>query len=358
MKERLEWVDIAKGIGIICVVAGHSGCKAVADFVYLFHLSLFVYLSGYFWRDEFVKEPRLLLAKRIKKLYSMYWRYEVLFLLLRGFLFKIGWYQEGALYSGNIVTILTKEGTLKELLKISLGMGREPIIGATWFVIMLIITQLLYGLIRNTLFKLNAEKYSTYAVIATFIFACITTKLGIYIPRLSPALFSIIFFHCGANNKKQIEKIKRVNKKYMLSIVSLGILAICSTTWQIGYSPKIAVYPLYFILMSLLGIFVVIVLSKGLSQCEQKYGRTLAVCLRTLGGCSFEIMVLHFCAFKIVSQMIILIYNLDYQKIIEFPVISNYPAWSIVYTIVGILVPTSFCWCRKILLQKLEEGVS
>ena len=61
MKERVHWIDIAKGIAIVLVVIGHvvssyhgSGLyidnqmfNFISQFVYSFHMALFMILSGY-----------------------------------------------------------------------------------------------------------------------------------------------------------------------------------------------------------------------------------------------------------------------------------------------------------------------
>ena len=56
-KARIEWVDIAKGIGILLVLAGHAPRDIMRDryplidfgyyFIYTFHMSLFFFLSGW-----------------------------------------------------------------------------------------------------------------------------------------------------------------------------------------------------------------------------------------------------------------------------------------------------------------------
>ena len=45
---RFDWVDTAKGLGIILVVIAHVWTKGpVRDFIYSFHMPLFFLLSGY-----------------------------------------------------------------------------------------------------------------------------------------------------------------------------------------------------------------------------------------------------------------------------------------------------------------------
>ena len=47
MPNRIDWIDIAKGLGIILVVLGHaSGASVVGKYIYCFHMPLFFVLSG------------------------------------------------------------------------------------------------------------------------------------------------------------------------------------------------------------------------------------------------------------------------------------------------------------------------
>ena len=52
MAKRIEYLDIAKGIGILLVVLGHNDFEVISPFVqrliYSFHMPLFFFLSGYF----------------------------------------------------------------------------------------------------------------------------------------------------------------------------------------------------------------------------------------------------------------------------------------------------------------------
>ena len=52
MSNRIEYLDIAKGIGILLVVLGHNDFEVISPFVqrliYSFHMPLFFFLSGYF----------------------------------------------------------------------------------------------------------------------------------------------------------------------------------------------------------------------------------------------------------------------------------------------------------------------
>lgn len=47
-KTRIEYLDIAKAIGILCIIAGHMGIARIDKIVFTFHVPLFFLISGYF----------------------------------------------------------------------------------------------------------------------------------------------------------------------------------------------------------------------------------------------------------------------------------------------------------------------
>ena len=56
MSKRVEYIDIAKGLGILLVVMGHNDFALVSPFfykfIYAFHMPLFFFLSGMFFKSE------------------------------------------------------------------------------------------------------------------------------------------------------------------------------------------------------------------------------------------------------------------------------------------------------------------
>jgi fucose 4-O-acetylase-like acetyltransferase len=54
ISKRIEYIDIARGIGILLVVMGHNDFAAISPFghklIYSFHMPLFFFLSGYFFK--------------------------------------------------------------------------------------------------------------------------------------------------------------------------------------------------------------------------------------------------------------------------------------------------------------------
>ena len=64
--KRIDYFDIAKGLAMFCVIAGHMGVIQVNAFVFSFHMPLFFLISGYFFRNDSTKvwrnTKRLLIA--------------------------------------------------------------------------------------------------------------------------------------------------------------------------------------------------------------------------------------------------------------------------------------------------------
>ena len=52
MRERVRYFDIAKGIAILCIIAGHMGNAAINNFVFTFHVPIFFLISGYFLKNN------------------------------------------------------------------------------------------------------------------------------------------------------------------------------------------------------------------------------------------------------------------------------------------------------------------
>lgn len=65
---RIEWIDICKGIGIVLVVIGHTGIGQISTFgynyIYSFHMPLFYFLSGLTFKNEKYNQLTLFLRRR------------------------------------------------------------------------------------------------------------------------------------------------------------------------------------------------------------------------------------------------------------------------------------------------------
>ena len=68
--KRINYTDIAKGIGIILVIFGHTlrGVPGLVNFIYSFHVPLFFVISGFFYSPSKNDNTKLFILKKVKTL--------------------------------------------------------------------------------------------------------------------------------------------------------------------------------------------------------------------------------------------------------------------------------------------------
>lgn len=139
--ERVREIDIAKGVGIILVVLGHlidhfdAPMQQAYPVIYLFHMPLFFFLSGMFFRegDGFVKFA----VKKAKRLLVPFVLANVLFFFFEFVRAKM----MGDMYDGDL--------SWKQLIYACLGLEAVPsmLVRSTWFILALFRASLLYWLL-------------------------------------------------------------------------------------------------------------------------------------------------------------------------------------------------------------------
>ena len=68
--ERIKWIDVAKGWGIILVIYGHVTNDYFSSWLYTFHMPLFFFLSGYFFNP--LMKPFDFFRSKVKRLLLPY----------------------------------------------------------------------------------------------------------------------------------------------------------------------------------------------------------------------------------------------------------------------------------------------
>lgn len=74
--KRINWIDMAKGLAIVCVVLGHSGYSTIELFVNSFHMPLFFIIAGYTFNSKkdassFITQKSIRLLLPYFSLYSL-----------------------------------------------------------------------------------------------------------------------------------------------------------------------------------------------------------------------------------------------------------------------------------------------
>lgn len=154
-------VDILKGLGIILMVMGHSGFP-FTDFIYLFHMAIFVMASGFCWNvgKPMCKEDFWnYIVKKVRTLYCPYVAFNAIFTLLNNVLIDLNIYTDNPAFTG---TIKTKYGGLSIVNAIIALLHFDPSVntglcGAAWFVIVLF-----YVEVGGAMLLFLTRKFSCY----------------------------------------------------------------------------------------------------------------------------------------------------------------------------------------------------
>jgi fucose 4-O-acetylase-like acetyltransferase len=108
--ERVHWIDVCRGIGIILVMYGHFIPIKQHYLIYAFHMPLFFFLSGLVFKSDTQQSMPLTLKKNVKQLLVPYALFGLLTFIFAAIsssehnitLEKIGWHLFGVLYgNGN-----------------------------------------------------------------------------------------------------------------------------------------------------------------------------------------------------------------------------------------------------------------
>jgi len=205
-KQRLEWLDISKGLGILLIIAAHARIPVVSTIAYFFHVPLFFYLSG-----RVFKVSKDFFRKRINSLVIPYFLYSLLFAIF-SFFDNLAMKIVGLPYDFYSVISLFKS--------LFIYQNRVTVL---WFIDVLFIINVLMFFID----KLNNKKISHIIVLVMFVLSQLFYRLGyksLYW-NLDIVGSALPFFYLGylmQNNRKQILndiKLKIENNNTLFTVV-------------------------------------------------------------------------------------------------------------------------------------------
>ena len=136
-------------MGIVLMVIGHSGCpKLMFNVIYLFHMPLFFFCSGFFYKEMLSKESiGIFFKKKVRRLYFPFVKWSVFFLLLHNLLMVVGVYNSYYGYEGG-TSFYSVSDMLQRLCMILFTMtGYEELLGGFWFLRSLFISCLLIAIV-------------------------------------------------------------------------------------------------------------------------------------------------------------------------------------------------------------------
>lgn len=258
--ERIYWVDAIKAIGIFFVFWGHNTAipPGIQKYIASFHMPLFFFLSGLFFRDAVTKS-------RVSEFFRKKIHTRLVPYFFFGFFTYFVWLITYFLIKYNY---LSSTKIHVNPLKPIVGMLYGNLIGdwlahnaVLWFLACLLITEILFFLVRKTIAK---EKYLLISLLIISIIGCINSTLKH--PRLpfsaDIALIAVGFYGLAYIFRKQLFEldfnyfalllificgliVSRVNGWVNMSANVYGnfflfyVAALCNIMFWIGVAKKI-----------------------------------------------------------------------------------------------------------------------
>ena len=127
MKDKT--VSMARGVAIVLMVLGHTCFNEYGGkFIYMFHMPLFFFLSGYCFKTSHLSDFKKYAVKRIKGAYVPYVKWGLLFLLLHNVFYRLHVYD--ALFGDSLFCI--RDYAFNALGVVTLTHS-EKLLGGYWF---------------------------------------------------------------------------------------------------------------------------------------------------------------------------------------------------------------------------------
>ena len=223
VKQRINWIDIARGQGIILVILGHCLNMAQKPFqiIFVFHMPLFFILSGYLFREG--HRAKEFGAKKTRTLIIPYVFY---FLLGLGVSWLIPEWRES----------LTWEGIRSDLW---LATPNTVHNSSIWFLVCLFLVQLIFWIVEKFHILIQVSLLSILYIVGTY--AVQHKQIWGWNQRLPfnievvPA--AIMFFAIGFYLKKLhiIEKMLKCRQFKLCWIICAGVLGVIIAYHFNGY---------------------------------------------------------------------------------------------------------------------------
>ena len=197
---RLRSIDIARGIGILSIIAGHFGIPAIVRVVFTFHIPVFYLITGYFMKEEAVP---LFLRKKAETLLLPYMITCMAVVVLQGIT---------ALFNSRRVAgtlwIWIKAGFYGAGSSYHLPESFTPI-GAVWF-----LWATFWGsLLMQIVLRRNQVMQAVWTAVL-FAFGYLTAHKFLWLPfDIQPGCCAVLYMYAGYIAGKNEDRIKKWVKK-------------------------------------------------------------------------------------------------------------------------------------------------
>lgn len=310
---RILWVDIAKGIGILLVLIGHiSQNQYISSFIYSFHMPLFFMISGYLYNNK-----KNYIKKKIKSILIPY-----LFFAIISFIY---WYciernlreQDVSPINAFINIWLARGGNSNYVFNIAL-----------WFLPCLLFVEIIFHLLQR---RIKNNKILSVIIFIFSIIGYIYAKLNLVrLPLCIDISFTAIaFYFLGYLWRNECEyyfeklKLSKVTKIFIFGICFLFIAVFSQFSTNIDMNNLQFPFYICLYILPIVGFFMIYIISTVIKQNK---------ILQYLGNNTLIIMGVHEPIKRIIIELLHRIFKIQ-TEILRVNFI-----WIILTTIVLLLV--------------------
>ena len=296
-------VDITKGIAIIAIVLGHIGfsypiCNFIdsSALVYgLWHVPVFFIVAGFFIKEEQLVHPQLWLKKKFSSLYLKILYFYIPAVLLHNVLISIGWYSLES--TDPVIHEYSAFDFVKQIIMtVCLG-GREPILGAMWFVFVLFMALIGLSVVSWGIKRMacNARQYEWMRFIVLCMAAGImSNKYGLTVRRFSNTFTAMLLIYTG---KVMYQKMKlSFDNGFVTVVCTLIVFEVACMLGGVALNGNTYKDILQLIVAAPAVLYIIMYIGKHIEHLH--VGKALAY----IGNNSFYVMALHIVGFKLCTM--------------------------------------------------------
>lgn len=338
-KERdITW-DIVRGIGILLVLVGHSGCPIILkNFIYLFHMGLFLFVSGLFITPPSTINITVFkfIRSKIKRLWIPFIMWGFSFVLLHNLLFHIGWNKD--YYSISLI--------FKKIIGVIFFKEIEPQLVPIWFLKSLFFS--IIGSYLICLIKYKAVRWCIVLLLYLFGWLCATTGHHLFFSIERECIVTSVIF-LGYSFKKNTV----VLKKYwipclLVLLVFLSFVHIDLAISKVGFCGAVP-------LSTFCGVSIIYVLSLKMKKKMPQMARAFS----WLGRNSLDIMIVHYLGMQLFSQVLVWLDIVPISQLYEVPVPTSLigSCYWICYTIMALMISILFIFTKNKVNKYLNNEI-
>lgn len=353
---RTAYVDIAKGIAILSVVLLHveftypqlSFLNISAILGWYWHVPVFFLIGGFFLKEEKLLDPISFIKGKFRSLYLLALYIYLPATLLHNIFFELGWYSSDIVYGGKIIAKWETKEYVLGICKTLLCTGREPIMGAMWFVYALLFALCGYSIIVYSIRKCKSKDILLPLILLTAqTISCIATEVYEFtIPRVSNAVSVMLLLYIGQQLNSKL-KIKFDNP-YLAMIALLIVYESSLLIGPVGLNRNKYADVLQLTVGSTAALYIICFLSKKIER--YRIGKVLELC----GKESFYIMGLHIVGFKLCTMFLMALGVVDGGlENVMTPKLGSDIILLIIYTLCGLFFPVGFIY----IFRRLKTGL-